>query len=44
LEVEAKEVEEWVAQKKIPAEFESGEWRFNRNTVDKWVHDEKIKL
>ena len=44
LEVEAKVVEEWAKQKKIPAQFQDGEWRFHRSAVDKWVQDEKLKL
>ena len=44
LEVEAKVVEEWATQRKIPAELRNGEWRFNKGAIDKWVHDEKIKL
>lgn len=44
LEVEIRVVEEWAKQKKIPAQLENGEWRFNRAAVDKWVQDEKIKL
>lgn len=43
LEVEAKLVEEWANQKKIPAEFQNGEWRFNRIAIDKWLQDEKVK-
>lgn len=44
LEVEARTVEEWVSQKKIPAEFRDGQWWFNRTAIDRWIHDEKIKL
>ena len=43
LEVEAKVVEEWAHQKKIPGEFQNGEWRFNQVAVDKWLQDEKVK-
>ena len=43
LEVEARVVEEWANQKKIPAQLENGEWKFNRMAVDQWVQDEKIK-
>ncbi len=43
LEVEAKVVEEWANQKKIPGEFQNGEWRFNQVAVDKWLQDEKVK-
>ena len=43
LEVEAKVVEDWANQKKIPAEFQNGEWRFNQMAVDKWLQDEKVK-
>ena len=43
LEVEAKVVEEWASQKKVPAEFQNGEWRFNRIAIEKWLQDEKVK-
>lgn len=43
LEVEAKVVEDWANQRKIPAEFQNGEWRFNQTAVDKWLQDEKVK-
>ena len=43
LELETKIVQEWAEQKKIPARFENGEWRFNRAAVEKWVQDEKVK-
>ncbi len=43
LEVEAKVVEDWASQRRIPAEFQNGEWRFNKTAVDKWLQDEKVK-
>ena len=43
LEVEAKVVEEWAKQKKIPSQQQNGEWRFNRVAIDKWIQDEKVK-
>jgi excisionase family DNA binding protein len=43
LEVESKVVEEWAKQKKIPAQFLKGEWRFTKVAVDKWIQDEKVK-
>jgi len=43
LEVEARVVEEWANQKKIPAELHNGEWRFNKQAVDKWIQDDRIK-
>lgn len=43
LEVEAKIVEEWASQKKIPAEFKNGAWQFNQVAVEKWLQDEKVK-
>ena len=30
-------------QKKIPAQFRDGQWRFTKVAVDKWVQDEKVK-
>ena len=44
LEVEARVIEEWAQQKKIPARLENGEWKFSKATIDKWVQDEKVKL
>ena len=43
LEIEAKTIQEWAEQKRIPARNENGEWRFSKATVDKWVQDEKVK-
>ena len=43
LEVEAKVVEDWANQRKIPAEFQNGEWRFHQAAIDKWLQDEKVK-
>ena len=43
LEVEAKVVEDWANQRKIPAEFQNGEWRFNKSAIEKWLQDEKVK-
>lgn len=44
LEVEAKVVEDWAQQKKIPGELQNGEWRFNRKAVEKWIQDDRVKL
>ena len=43
LEVEARVVEEWAKQKKIPAQQEEGEWRFSKPAIEKWIQDERIK-
>ena len=43
LEVEARVVEEWANQKKIPAQLHDGEWWFNKSAVEKWLQDEKVK-
>lgn len=43
LEVEARVVEEWAKQKKIPAQLEEGEWRFSKLAIEKWIQDERIK-
>ena len=43
LEVEAKVVEEWASQRKIPAEFQNGEWRFHKVAIEKWLQDEKVR-
>lgn len=43
LELEAKIIQEWAEQRKIPGRFENGEWKFNRTAIDKWVQDEKVR-
>ena len=43
LEVEARVVEEWASQKKIPAQLQNGEWKFNKSAIEKWLQDEKVK-
>ena len=43
LELEAKVVEQWAHQRKIPAEFVNGEWRFHKSALEKWLQDEKVK-
>src|SRR3989338_8071540 len=40
LEVEARVVEEWAQQKKIPARHENGAWIFNRSAVERWMQSE----
>lgn len=44
LELEARIIQEWAEQKKIPARLENGEWQFSKAVIDKWVQDEKVKL
>lgn len=43
LEVEAKVVEEWAEQKKIPAAQENGAWIFNRSAVERWIQEENAR-
>ena len=42
LEVEARVVEEWAREKKIPALQENGEWIFKKPTVDRWIQQERV--
>lgn len=42
LEVEARVVEEWARQRKIPAQQESGEWIFKKSAVDRWIQQERV--
>lgn len=42
LEVEARVVEDWARQKKIPALQESGEWIFKKSAVDRWIQQERV--
>ena len=44
LEVEAKVVEEWAQQKKIPSRAESGGWIFSRSAIDRWIQEENAKV
>ena len=43
LEVEAKVVEDWANQKKMPARFENGTWIFNKSSVDRWIQEENVR-
>ena len=40
LEVEAKIVEEWARDKKMPARFENNGWIFSKASVDRWIQEE----
>ncbi len=42
LEVEAKVVEEWARERKIPAQQENGEWIFRKSSVDRWIQQERV--
>ena len=42
LEVEARVVEEWARQKKIPGREENGEWVFKKSVVDNWIQKERV--
>lgn len=42
LEVEARVVEEWARQRKIPAQQENGEWLFKKSAVDHWIQTERV--
>ncbi len=43
LEVEAKVVEEWAHQKKIPSRSENGDWIFSRAAIDRWIQEENAR-
>lgn len=42
LEVEARVVEEWARQKKIPAQQENDEWVFKKSALDRWIQQERV--
>jgi excisionase family DNA binding protein len=42
LEVEARVVEEWARERKIPAQNENGEWTFKKSAVDRWIQQERV--
>ncbi len=42
LEVEARVVEEWARERKIPAQQENGEWLFRKSAVDRWIQQERV--
>ncbi len=43
LEVEIKVVEEWAKQKKIPSNFENGDWKFTKSSIDRWIQEENVR-
>ena len=43
LEVEVGVISEWVNSGKIPGMKEGDNWRFDRNRIDEWVAEGKIK-
>jgi excisionase family DNA binding protein len=42
LEVEARVVEEWARERKIPGQQENGEWVFKKSAVDRWIQQERV--
>lgn len=42
LEVEARVVEEWARERKIPGQLEGGEWVFKKSAVDRWIQQERV--
>jgi cytoskeletal protein CcmA (bactofilin family) len=42
LEVEARIVEEWARERKIPAQQENGEWVFKKSVIDRWIQQERV--
>ncbi|MBN1687955.1 MAG: polymer-forming cytoskeletal protein [Candidatus Omnitrophica bacterium] len=43
LEVEAKVVEDWAQQSKIPAQYQNNSWVFSKASVDRWIQEENVK-
>jgi excisionase family DNA binding protein len=43
LEVDLEKISEWADTGKLPASRESGEWMFDRNKVDEWIAQGKVK-
>ena len=43
LEVEAPTVVGWAKAGRLPAQHEGGQWRFNRQQVEEWLAQEKIR-
>ena len=43
LEVEARVVEEWASNRKIPARNEKGSWLFSKSAVDRWIQEESSR-
>ncbi len=44
LEVEARVVEDWANQKRIPARFENGSWIFSKTSIERWIQEENAKV
>ncbi|MBI2871115.1 MAG: polymer-forming cytoskeletal protein [Candidatus Omnitrophica bacterium] len=44
LEVEARVVEDWARQGKIPARRRGEEWVFDQARIDRWIADEKVNI
>lgn len=42
LEVEARVVEEWARQRKIPGHEEAGDWVFKKSDIDRWIQQERV--
>lgn len=43
LEVDLEKISEWADNGKLPASKETGEWLFDRNKVDQWIAQGKVK-
>ena len=44
LELEPSVIKGWADKGKIPAVKERDNWRFDKEKIDKWITDEKVKL
>lgn len=42
LEVDLNSINEWANTGKIPAQKESGEWKFERRSIDSWIASGKV--
>ena len=43
LEVDTATVSQWAQAGRLPAQRESGEWRFDRTKIEEWLAQERIK-
>ena len=44
LEIEARVVEEWARNKKIPARSENGDWIFQKSAIDRWIQEQNARV
>ncbi len=44
LEVEARVVEDWARNKKIPSRSENGDWVFQKSAIDRWIQEQNARV